>query len=293
MNKTKRVHRSGKSLIRQMDKTCVPQDGIVIWHLGQAGVAVKTDEVICYFDPYLSDYVNTSGLAGLPGSWPRQFEPPLEPVQVANAGYVFITHDHLDHLDPVSVKGIDSASPDVRFICPAPAVSILRELGIAEKRIIPARAGVPLNEAGMDIMPIACKHEEYLVDENGDHAYLGYVVQSNGVTFYHAGDTILHRELIETLRAFSIDAAFLPINGGDFMRLDKGIVGNMGFREAADLAHLLQVDLVIPIHYDLFHFNADNPAYFVDYVYRNYPGQCFKMMVPGERMVYLAENDEE
>ncbi|WP_046173517.1 MBL fold metallo-hydrolase [Domibacillus indicus] len=287
MKEQKKIYRSGQSLVRQMDSTAVPEEAIAFWHLGQSGVAVKTGEAVCYFDPYLSDYLNTSG------SWPRKFEPPLEPAEAVNAAYVFISHEHPDHLDPVTIKGIDSASPHVRFVCPAPSVPLLSGLGIEESRIIAAKAGELIKEAGMEILPVACKHEEYEIDEHGNHAYLGYVVSANGVTFYHAGDTVLHRELIDTLQPVSIDVAFLPVNGGDFLRREKGIVGNMGFREAADLAHLLEVDLLVPVHYDLFPFNADNPSYFVDYVYRNYPAQCFKLLVPGERMLYLAEKEDE
>lgn len=282
MKRNNRNCRSGENLIEEMNQTAVPHGGVAVWHLGQASVALKTGDVMFYIDPYLSDSLNEGG------AWPRKFDPPLQPEDVTNAGYVLITHDHGDHLDPVSLRGIESASPNTRFICPAPAVERLQSLGIPDQRIIEARAGEWVHDADLSVLPVACQHEEFAVDENGDHAYLGYIVKTDGVLFYHAGDTILHRELIEALKPFSIDLAFLPINGRDYSRAEKGIAGNMGFREAADLTGAVQMDLVIPIHYDLFPFNADNPAYFVDYLYAHYPGQCFKMMVPGERMLHLG-----
>lgn len=45
---------------------------------------------------------------------------------------------------------------------------------------------------------------------------MGFVIEYNGVTVYHAGDTVIYEGLIETLSAWTIDVAFVPINGGDF-----------------------------------------------------------------------------
>jgi L-ascorbate 6-phosphate lactonase len=37
----------------------------------------------------------------------------------------------------------------------------------------------------------------------------------------------------------------------------------------------------------MFAHNDENPAYFVDYLYSNYPAQRFHMFVPGERYIYM------
>jgi L-ascorbate 6-phosphate lactonase len=94
-------------------------------------------------------------------------------------------------------------------------------------------------------------------------------------------------ELIDRVRVFSPHIIFLPINGSDYLRESRGIVGNMNYRDAADFAQLVRADIVIPIHYDLFPNNRENPAYFVDYLFHTYPSQKFHLLVPGERFVYL------
>ncbi|MBY7142826.1 MBL fold metallo-hydrolase [Virgibacillus sp. NKC19-3] len=283
-----RIYRSGKSLINQLEKTQAPVNGIVLWHLGQSGVVLKSEHGMCYFDPYLSNYIEDNNLVE-PGLLERSYDPPIQPDDISNADIVFITHDHLDHLDPETLAGIAKHSPQVKFICPAPSILKLKEVGIKEESIYAAKAIEKLVVNGIEVTPIPAKHEDYLIDKNGDHYYLGYILNINGVTFYHAGDTIVFNELIEYLYPFSIAIAYLPINGRDWRRSEQGVLGNMDFRDAVELSQAVGIDLIVPAHYDLFESNTENPAYFVDYIYQNYPGQKFKLMVPGERMVYLSE----
>ena len=264
---------------------------MAIWHLGQSGAAVKMKESICFFDPYLSNYIEDNRLVEPPGLLRRNFDPPARPEEVTIADIVLITHDHLDHLDPETVTGIAKHSPQACFICPAPSASKLVQLGIEHGRIYPAKATETINMYGIEVTAIPAKHEEYLTDSYGHHYYLGYVLKSNGVTFYHAGDTIGFSELVEYLRPFFIDVAYLPINGMDWMRAKQGVLGNMGYRDAIELARAAGIDLIIPAHYDLFESNTENPAFFVDYLYRYNPGQRFKMLVPGERLLYLSERN--
>jgi L-ascorbate metabolism protein UlaG (beta-lactamase superfamily) len=253
-----------------------------MWHLGQEGMAIKRNGILLYIDPYLTSKERM----------PRNFPPPLRPEEVTNADYVLITHHHSDHLDPATLRGIADHSPQAVFICPAPHVGRLYGADISENRIVPAKAGeaIRLGE-DLEITPVACKHEQYLVDEQGNHGFLGYVLNMGGLIFYHAGDALADRELAEALIPHKIEVACLPINGHDWIRSGKGILGNMTAREAADLGEQIGTELLIPMHYDLFAFNTENPAVFVDYMYRTYPWRKFKLFVPGERMLYLSERN--
>ncbi|MGX4584654.1 MBL fold metallo-hydrolase [Paenibacillus chitinolyticus] len=284
--KDKDKTRRGESVIGQIDRTLVPDKAIALWHLGQEGMAFKAAGIIGYIDPYLSNYIDDEF-----GNSPRQFETPLSPELIGHADLVLITHDHPDHLDPVSVRAIAIASPQATWICPAPVVSQLTGLGIASDAVIGALAGQMIDFRDMRIMPVAAKHEEFETDENGNHKYLGYVIELNGVTLYHAGDTIGYAGLLETLRPHRIDIACLPSNGRDIKRYEANLMGNMNFREAADLGVGIGADLIVPMHYDLFAFNTENPAYFVDYVHHTYPHQKFKLFVPGERLIYYRDDE--
>jgi len=287
--KKQRLQSKKPSIINQIDNTSVPIGSTAFWHLGQSGIAVKSENVVCYIDPYLSNYIEDEKLVDPPGLLKRNFDPPIIPKDVTNADVVLITHEHLDHLDPETIKGISQYSPNANFVCPAPSIDILTELGINKDKIHPAKAQETIQIKGIHIYPLPAKHEKYLLDENGCHYYLGYVLQSNDVTLYHAGDTILFNELLEFLKPFSINVGFLPINGTDWKRSKEGALGNMNFRDAVELAQAANINLLVPVHYDLFQSNTENPAFLVDYLYRHYPRQKFKMMVPGERVIYMKD----
>lgn len=68
-----------------------------------------------------------------------------------------------------------------------------------------------------------------------------------------------------------------------------GIKGNLNYREAADVVQAIGADLFLPMHHDLFPFNSENPAYLVDYLHKEMPGQKYKVMMPGERLLYMSE----
>ncbi|MBT2218030.1 MBL fold metallo-hydrolase [Virgibacillus dakarensis] len=287
------VYRYGKSLMNQIDKTPVDKNAIAIWHLGQSGLVLKTDKQICYFDPYLSNYIEANHLVEPPGLLNRNFDPPLNPEEITNANIVFVSHDHLDHLDPETLIGIYENSPNARFVCPAPSMNALEEIGISNDRIYPATISDTININGITIAVIPAKHETFLLDKHHRHHYIGYVLMTNEVVFYHSGDTIAYDDLVEYLQPYKIGVAYLPINGRDWHRAKQGVQGNMDFRDAVELARAAAIDLIIPSHYDLFQSNTENPAYFVQYIYDHYPNQKFKIMAPGERFFYISESSNE
>jgi L-ascorbate metabolism protein UlaG (beta-lactamase superfamily) len=200
-----------------------------------------------------------------------------------------ITHDHLDHLDEQGLPVIGELNRDALFMAPVVCLERLQALGIQKKRLTAAIDSDEVNLVpGLQVLPVAAAHEQLDRDEQGNPKYVGYILQLNGVTLYHAGDTVLFPELIENVGSRNIDLAMLPINGRDYYRGSRNIVGNMNYREAAEFAAASGFETVIPLHYDLFAGNAENPGYFVDYLYRHFPQQKFHMMARAERFVYVS-----
>lgn len=281
MAENERWHKKGAELIDEMDRTVVPRNALAVWFLGQASIAVKGGGKIIYVDPFFSHYPDEKGISK------RDYPPPFAPDEVKHADWVFCTHDHVDHLDPATLGPLSASSVRARFVVPAPLTGALERIGIDQSRIVPARAGVRLELDGAGVVPVAAAHEEYRTDAHGDHLCLGYAMTLNNVTLYHAGDAVETRELVDTLRPLRIDIACLPINGADWKRRRRGTIGNMNARDAANIGAECGADLVIPLHWDLFSRNSENPAIFADYMTRLYPNRKYKIMVPGERMVYL------
>jgi L-ascorbate 6-phosphate lactonase len=279
-----KVYKHGDSLVTEIKETRI-HDGVVsFWNLGQAGILIKgreEDGFIC-IDPYLSNSIEQTNPET---EFKRAFPPVLSPVMLENADALLITHEHDDHLDFATLREVGQKGEKPTFVVPAPLVSMV-ETETGSKNITAAKHNESFRIKGYQITPVPAAHTSYQVDVHGNHLYLGYLIEVNGVRLFHSGDTIVTPELIEKVKEFKPHVVFLPINGGDFFRSSREIVGNMSYREAVDFSVRVGADLIIPIHYDLFPNNRENPAYFVDYLFTHYPNQKFHMMAPGERFIY-------
>jgi L-ascorbate 6-phosphate lactonase len=276
----------GIDLIGRIDGLEVGEHSLAFWGLGQVGVAIKGPGGVIYVDPYLTD----SDGAG--GSLPRTFPPPLSPAEVTNAAVVLLTHVHIDHTDPDTVLPLSGASPEARFVASFTSSDALVEAGLDEDRIFVPEVGEPVEVAGARVTALPSSHTELEHDPGRGYPYLGYVIEWNGVTVYHAGDTVVYDGLIETLSAWDIDIAFVPINGRDYFRTERGIVGNADLRETAELTETLDIGLIVPTHYDLIEGNTVDPGHFVSHLYSLNPMRPQKLLRPGELLYFVKDPDD-
>jgi L-ascorbate 6-phosphate lactonase len=165
-----------------------------------------------------------------------------------------ITHEHEDHLDPGTLRVLVKQNEHAVLLAPAWCRESLLNIGCESSRIVDAdtEQSLSLFESRLRIQAIPAAHEELETNNQGQHRYVGYIIELNGVTIYHAGDTLIYPGLSELLRGHDIDLAMLPINGRDYFRTKRGIIGNMNYREAAEIAAEICVDAVIPLHYETF-----------------------------------------
>jgi L-ascorbate metabolism protein UlaG (beta-lactamase superfamily) len=216
------------------------------------------------FDPYLSDSL-TRKYAGTTKPHVRMTERVVDPGALGALGVIdaiTCTHQHTDHLDADTLRPLLSPNPQARLVLPAAIKKVAAErLGPeAAVRFAGLDDGQSTWVGEMEFHGIAAAHDTVERDDLGRCRFLGYVVQWNGVTFYHSGDTLWHDGLVPALRRFKIDLAFLPINGN---RPERGVAGNLNGVEAARLAHAVGARLAIPCHYDLFAINTASPDEFV------------------------------
>ncbi|WP_055106746.1 MBL fold metallo-hydrolase [Paenibacillus ihumii] len=271
-------HRRGATLIQEVNRTEVPFGTLAIWFLGQESVIIKGDGVTVYVDPYVSDHLDL----------PRTYPAPITPEDIIGADLCLITHEHVDHMDAGTLPIFHRQNKEALVMAPACCKPDLIEMGVGASQILEAddsRSAELFSKIKITTIPAA--HEELDKDAEGKPRYVGYVIELNGVTLYHAGDTVLFPELVERLSAIQPDVALLPINGADFFRRERGIVGNMNYREAAEFAVRIGAETVIPLHYDVFAGNAEKPGHFVNYLYEHFPEQKCHVMARGERYVYV------
>ncbi|HVU09959.1 MAG TPA: MBL fold metallo-hydrolase [Phototrophicaceae bacterium] len=276
---------SGKALIEQMNNLRVPPGCLALWGMGQMGIALKGDDNgLIYIDVCLSDAVAERVDRNF---FARGFPPPVEPSEVTNAAYVLCSHEHLDHTDPVTLGPVAQASPQAKFVITAWSQEVLDEAKIDPSRRIvpPAEGSIQLGKAKLTIVPSA--HYELEHDERG-YRWFGFLIEWNGVTFYHSGDTIVYPGYRDRLKALPrADIAMVAANGRDAHRDEMQVTGNLLPSEAAWLAGDLGWDLLIPGHNDLYPANTIPAGALADEIRRLNPRQKHHALQPGELYLYV------
>jgi L-ascorbate 6-phosphate lactonase len=230
--------------------------GIQVKALGQAGYRWVFPAVTLYIDPYLSNYVEE-----VEGPRSARLVPiAISPDRVTDADYVLITHEHIDHCDPNTVAPISSASPSCKFIAPGNVAKQIEEFGVNKHRIVVACEHWMQLEGGVEVRAVPAAHPTVERDRNGELRYVGYLLRYNDALIYHSGDTSVHDEIIQTIKAEGkVAVAFLPINERNYYRCKQGIIGNMSIRDALQFADDIGVHALIPMHWDMFELNRVYP----------------------------------
>ncbi|MEK8128313.1 MBL fold metallo-hydrolase [Paenibacillus filicis] len=268
--------RFGADFIQEINNTRVPYGMLAIWFLGQESVVVKGGDTTVYIDPYLSENSN------------RMFAAPIQPEHITNATYCLITHDHLDHLDLATVSVMGRNNAGILFMAPGYCHAEMLNRGISQEQLLLARTGEWWRGSDIQIKAVPAAHEEFEYDAELGHRYVGYILKLNGVTLYHAGDTLIYPGLVASLKEEAIDIGMLPINGRDAFRSLR-LIGNMNYREAVELAVAADMDTVVPLHYDLLKGNTEKPGYFIDYLHEYYPEQKSHVLARYEKYIYVSK----
>ena len=224
----------------------VPKGCLTLWWLGQAGFLVKSPAgKIVAIDPYLSNSAKAIGEQN-DLNLDRLVPPPLSPAEMAGVDLYAITHSHADHLDPETLAGYRAAGGAGPFLAPAETTEKLQQLGVPEEQILltwPNRC----HTLG-DLRILAT----FAIPFSGDDlTHVGFLVSlDGGPSVYFTGDTAYHELLAIAVGPHKPDV-LIPVINPAFR--------NMGPIEAARLARELDVELVIPCHWDMFPDNSLPP----------------------------------
>lgn len=278
---------TGIALLEQMESVTILPNSLAIWGLGQMGVAIKGPDGVLYIDPCLSDSVRA--VAG--DWWMRAYDPPILPDAVTNASAILASHEHGDHLDLDTVGPMAQASPNAPVITSGWCRDLCADLGLSAERVVTPAAEAPMTIPGTSARLTVLPSAHYAVEHDAErgHRWIGFLIEWNGVTFYHTGDTIVYDGYVDMLRRYPTpDVAMLPINGRDWYReADVGAIGNLWPNEAARLASDLGFGLVIAGHNDLYPNNTVSMGSIADAFARFAPRQSYKLLQPGELLYYV------
>lgn len=150
-----------------------------------------------------------------------------------NADYILVTHEHYDHF---SKEDIEKVSSDfTKYIFPKSMTEKTKEyeesaiyLEVDEEKVIKT----PQYTLRIKATPAHNKEKPF---HPKSKKWIGYLLEIDGVSFFHTGDT----DAIDSIRTISTDFLFLPVSGTYVMNPE----------EALQLCRDIKPDYAIPIHY--------------------------------------------
>ncbi|MBL7225018.1 MAG: MBL fold metallo-hydrolase [Desulfobacteraceae bacterium] len=153
----------------------------------------------------------------------------VDPYQIEGgpvADLILITHEHFDHCSPEDVAKIQG-----------PETVIVTEKDSAKKltgdvRILKPGETLDLGDVKIEAVPSYNTDKDFHPKKNG---WLGFIVETEGVKVYHAGDA----DFIPEMKDFEVDIALLPVSGTYVMTADQ----------AVKAALAINPKLAIPMHY--------------------------------------------
>lgn len=252
------------------------------WWLGQSGFLIISSGKTILFDPYLSDSL-TRKYADTDKPHTRITEVVIDPSKLTGIDIITSSHNHTDHLDQETLAALFESNPDSQFIIPeANRAFIATRMGCDPDWPIGLNDSESIEVDSVSFHGIASAHDELKTNEKGEHHFMGFVIQLGPWTIYHSGDTRLYEGLEERLNNFTLDLAFLPING---FKAERRVAGNLNAEEAAQLAADCDIATTIPHHYDLFEFNTADPIDFGTECSKR--GVSCKILRNGERATFI------
>ena len=201
---------------------------------------------------------------------PNLSENPQAPIRLeaVNCDYVLVSHGHEDH------------SCDAVAIARRCNATIIANYELAEYFAAQGAKAHPMNPGGGHTFPfgrvkLTLAHHTSSVRAGLNPVYLGVpcglLVQADGRTLYHAGDTALFLDMQLIGRA-GLDVALLPI-GDNF---------TMGPDDALTALDFLQPKVAVPMHFNTWPVIAQDGTAFAAAAAQR--GHAVKVLRPGEML---------
>ena len=199
----------------------------VTW-LGQAGLMFETDGKVIIVDPYLSDSVEVIEPHN------KRRVPVEENFLKVCPDILVLTHNHLDHTDPDTLKHYLGLDSKVCVLASYNAWQNVRKLfGGIQNNYVMFNRGTKWTEGNVSFRAVYAEHSD-------DYA-IGVMLYAEDKVFYITGDTLYNEKIFEDLPK-QIDYVFLPVNG-------RG--NNMNMTEANEFCEKIGAK-AIPLHCGLF-----------------------------------------
>ena len=174
----------------------------------QSSIKIKGENKIIYIDPYLIKK------------------------EVNDADYIFITHEHYDHLSIDDIKKV--IKNETIIVLPESCYSKVIDFGFSNE-IYPVKPKNKYSLLDLNFQTVAAYNTDKLYHTQTSE-WVGYIIEIDNDSYYITGDTDITKEN----KLVKCDVLLIPIGG----------VYTMDYQEAAILTNLIKPKLAIPTHYE-------------------------------------------
>ncbi|MBI4903073.1 MAG: MBL fold metallo-hydrolase [Acidobacteria bacterium] len=232
------------SLMQEIRAYPVPKRAVALWWFGQSGYIFKTPEgTLTSVDMYLTDSCRTL----VPHMDMSRKVPVLIPPEELDVDIYTCTHNHQDHTDPFTVRGLRNKDTAL-FVGPHPSCEVYRAENVESSRIVPTWPSHTVEHRDVSMLGTFA-----LPTDDTDLNHMGYIYSfGDGPMIYVTGDTDFS-ELLFSVEKQKPDIVITVINGG---------FNNLSHWEAAEVCGKVKPKLAIPCHYDMFPDNSIDPKQF-------------------------------
>ncbi len=239
---------------RSSPKDVPPQEsGLTVTWIGHATFLISVDRWNILIDPNWAMWHSICKRMRRPGIALEDL-PPID--------YVLVTHAHYDHLHLRSLASIAQGQP---ILLPTGVSQLVKRFNL-EALEMNWWDEVEL-EKGLRITFTPARHWGARLVHDLHRGFGGFVIQANGQSLYHCGDSAYFEGFSEIGQRFDIDVALLPIGAYD---APSGRPVHMNPEEAVDAFVDLNANRMVPMHFGSFPLGGE------------------PMHEPLERLVYRA-----
>lgn len=198
----------------------------ITW-IGQAGLMLEIHNKIIIVDPYLSDSVEKINPLNF-----RRVKADKTFLE-AKPDYIILTHDHLDHTDPETLKYYLTDNSGVCVLASKNAWNTARKFG-GNNNYVMFNRHTQWSADGIVFRAVYAEHS--------DDSAIGVIIEFDDKKLYITGDTLYNTEIFDDLPP-NIDVVFLPVNG---------VGNNMNMYDAKRFCEIIGPKYAVPVHCGLF-----------------------------------------
>lgn len=206
----------------------------ITW-IGHASFLIQTQGMNILIDPNWAKWLKVIK---------RMKHPGIDLHDLPQIDLVLVTHAHFDHLDRKTLREVADAQP---IVVPFEVGNLVHDLGF--NSVHELQYWESYRHGPLKITLTPCHHWGARMLHDSHRGFGGYVIEVNGRSIFHCGDTAYFDGFREIGERLPIELALLPIGAYD---PPSGREVHMNPEEAVNAFRELNADKLIPMHYGSF-----------------------------------------